>query len=113
MGLRTAAEDLVQKAFADVGTKRGSEFYLPVSAAGSYVDACVRHSLAIVGIEVFRLDGVKLRPDLSQIADFSSVLSGEENWDSIVRVTGADAHRFIGQVASEANVLVNFTLLSA
>lgn len=112
MGLKTAAENLVQQGFADVGTKRGGEFYLPASAAGRYVDACVQQSLAIVGVEVFRLEGVKLRPDLSLIADFSSVVTGEETWDNAVRLTGADAHRFVGEVPSERDVLVNFTVLS-
>lgn len=112
MGLKTVAEDLLWQSFADVGTRRGGDSYLPASAAGAYVAACVQRSLAIVGVEVFRLDGVKVRPDLGRIADFSSVLTDEEGWDTIVRVAGASANRFIGQVPPEADVLMNFTLVS-
>ncbi|MCP4037284.1 MAG: hypothetical protein GY733_10135 [bacterium] len=105
-------EERIQEAFADVGTAQGGEFHVPASAADRYIDACVQASLAIVGIEVFRLEGRRLRPDLGQIADFSSVLTGKEGWDAIVQATGADAHRFARQVPSEADVRVNFTLLS-
>ncbi|MFN0061926.1 MAG: hypothetical protein ACKVPX_05360 [Myxococcaceae bacterium] len=113
MGLKSVAEERLQRTFADVGTKHAGEFYVPASAIDGYIDACVHESLAIAGIEVFRLGkGGTLKADLSQLADFSTMFTGDEGWDITVRATAAEAHRFVGQAPSEQDVRFNFTLLS-
>lgn len=112
MGLMSAAEERIRQAFADVGTKRGGGFYVQVSAASRYIDACVRESLAIAGVEVFRLEGVKLRPDLDQIADFSLMFSEKKDWELLVRATAAEAYLFVGQIALETWGRLDFTLVS-
>jgi hypothetical protein len=112
MGLKSAAEERLQQAFADVGTERGGDFYVPAAAASRYIDACVRESLAIAGVEVFRLEEGKLKPNLNQIADFSSIFSDKEAWEILVRATVAEAHRFLAQVPLEADARLSFTLVS-
>ena len=112
MGLKPTARSELQREFAEVGTERAGEFYVPTPVASRFIDACVLHCLAIAGIEVFRVEGEKLRPDLNQIADFSSMFSDEKLWDSVVRETAAEARRFIAQVALEVDVRMSFTLLS-
>ncbi len=112
MDLPIDAEDRLHQEFADAGTRRGQEFYVPPSAVGSFIDACVRESLAIAGLEVFWLQGVQLKPDLSRIADFSSLLAGEGGWDALVAESAAEAHRFVARVALEPDTLVNLALVS-
>lgn len=112
MGLEPIVEKRIQQAFADVGSEHGGEFFVPASAADRYIDTCVQESLAIIGVETFRLEGEKRKPILEQIADFSSMLTAIEGWGVIVRETAAEAHRFVRQVPTEADVLLSFTLLS-
>lgn len=107
------AEERLQQEFADVGTKHGREFYVSASAVGRYIDACVRESLAIAGLDVFWLQGVQLKPDLSRIADFSSLFVGERGWDALVAGAAVEAREFVARVALEPEVLVDFVLISA
>ncbi|MCL2779809.1 MAG: hypothetical protein FWD73_17600 [Polyangiaceae bacterium] len=111
MELKSTAEKRIQEAFASVGLEYGGEFFILASTADRYIDACVQESLAIGGIEAFWLQGKKLKPNLNQIADFSSIFTGKD-WNSIVRETAAEAHRFVRQIPVEADVRLNFTLLS-
>ena len=112
MGLRTTGENQLRQAFVGVGTERGGEFYLPAQAAGRFVDACVHESLAIVGVEGFRIESGKFRPLLDQIADFSSLLTDRKGWAETVQAAAAEAHRFLAQLPTEPELRLNFTLLS-
>lgn len=113
MALKSVAETQLQQTFADVGTEHAGEFYVPASAAERYIDACVHQSLAIAGIELFRVgtEGT-LKPDLRHIADFSTMFTGNDAWDATVRATAAEAHQFVRQAPSGEDVRLNFTLLS-
>lgn len=107
-----SSEDRIQQAFVDVGMVRGGEFYVPATAAGRYTDACVLESLAIVGVECFRFEEGSLKPDLSQIADFSMMFtSGNMNWNLLIQATAAEAQRFLRQIPAGHDVRLTFTLL--
>ncbi|MGV3624039.1 MAG: hypothetical protein ACO1OB_24695 [Archangium sp.] len=113
MGLITVAEQRLQQAFADVGTLAAGDFYVPPFVAGEFVDTCIRESLAIIGVDVFRLEeGVGVKPDLSQMADFSSMFPADAPWLDMVRATAEEARRFVEQLPLENDVRLNFTVLS-
>lgn len=105
--------DRKREDFSDVGTYFAGDVYVAPFAAPGYIDACIRESLAIVGVDVFRREaGHEMKSDLNLIADFSSMLQANARWVDIVGATAEEARRFLEQVPLDDDVRLNFTILS-
>ena len=101
----------VDESFSNVGRRRSTEFYLPVSAAHAYVDACAKESLAILGAEGVRLEGSTTVPDLTQMADFSSAFStSDAKWRVVVDQCARWTHDFLTELSWAENSWLVFAV---
>lgn len=103
-------EELIQR-FAERGVNRGAEWFFSPSVCLELVDECERNSLAVVGIEGFKIVDSKVFPKVDLITDWSEIEA--TNWAAFVAETSALSRKFIKtEVPTEDGLFLNLTILS-
>lgn len=99
----------LEETFASRSTLRGGERYFDLKTSASLIEACSLCDVAILGIEVFELQGDHLIPRTDLIADYSKLDCSR--WADFRDRSLEAARSFLAKL-SDALVLLNFTLLS-
>ncbi len=104
----TLEEQIVQE-YLQHGVMSGQELIVRSEAALSFINACDRIGLAIVGIEGFTISDQQVMPHLDMIADFSDIKA--MTWDEYKRVSLEAARKFVTQFLSRDELGFIFDLL--
>ena len=102
-------EQQIIEEYLQHGVMSGKELIVRSEAALSFINACDRIGLAIVGIEGFTISDQQVMPHLDMIADFSDIKA--MTWDEYKRASLEAARNFETQFLSRHELGFNFVLL--
>ena len=91
--------------------QRANKTYISINSAKEFVQRCEKKNYAILGFEGLHITGNEIKPNLSLIADFST-LSSIRAHKELVKKSCRSAKEILDKFPREKNLYIEFVVKS-